>query len=169
MRWDEEDGERVAQAGDIESDAFSFLVFGVFTKDFATSESERSSLVAKSPEYLNQIGSSVASSVATQFLNRAGLSDVIKRVEFAGLGTENSRIKLTSEIGRAIISYDGKINNPESANMSVEFPLSKILGIPWTNLVVQVSRTTLDETYESTTQAQEYSIWELKILQRFSF
>ncbi len=169
MRWDDINGEPVVSAGDVQSDAFSFVVFGVFAKDFSTQEGDRSSLVAKSPEFFNQLGSSLASTAATQFLTKAGLTDVIKRIDFSGIGTENSRVKLTSEIGQSIITYDGKINDLESSNITVEFPLSRIVGIPWLNQVIQISRITTNETFESTTQAQEYSVWELKILQRFSF
>ncbi len=170
MRWDEQNGEPVTSAGEVQSDAFSFLLFGMFTKDIGGSGGDRSTLMDKSQELLTQqVTSSLASSAATEFLSRAGLQDYIKRVDFAGLGSEESRVKLTSEIGRAIITYDGKINDLESSNVSVEFPLSKVLGIPWTNLLVQISRKTLNESYESTTQSQEYSVWELKILQRFAF
>ncbi|MDX9758498.1 MAG: translocation/assembly module TamB domain-containing protein [Bacteroidota bacterium] len=169
LRWDSDDGEQVTTSGDVKSDVVSFLVFGVFTRDLSSSEGDRSSLAEKSPEFLNQITSSIASSAATEFLNQAGLTEFIRRVDFAGLGTQDSRVKLTSEIGRAIITYDGKINDLESSNMSVDFPLSRVLGIPWTNLMVQVSRKTLNESYESTSQSQQYSVWELKILQRFSF
>lgn len=169
LRWDSADGEQVTSSGDVKSDVVSFLVFGVFTRDLSSSEGDRSSIAEKSPEFLNQITSSIASSAATEFLNQAGLTEFIRRVDFAGLGTQDSRVKLTSEIGRAIITYDGKINDLESSNMSVDFPLSRVLGIPWTNLMVQVSRKTLNESFESTSQSQQYSVWELKILQRFSF
>ncbi|MBR9978437.1 MAG: translocation/assembly module TamB domain-containing protein, partial [Bacteroidetes bacterium] len=169
LRYDDVDGEPVAAAADVKSDVVSFLVFGVFTKDVSGGTGDRSSLADKSPEFLNQITSSLASSAATEFLTRAGLREYIKRVDFAGLGTEESRVKLTSEIGRAIITYDGRINDLESSNVSVDFPLSRVLGIPWTNLMIQVSRKALNETYQSTTQTQQYSIWELKILQRFTF
>jgi hypothetical protein len=170
LRWDEPNGESVTSAGEVQSDAFSFLLFGVFTRDFSGNDGQRSSLMEKSPELLTQqVTSSLASSAATQFLTRAGLNQYIKRVDFAGLGTQESRVKLTSEIGRAIITYDGKINDFESSNVSVDFPLSRVLGIPWTNLLIQISRKTLNDTYESTSQSQQYSIWELKILQRFTF
>jgi hypothetical protein len=154
----------------VQSDAFSFLLFGVFTKDISGNDGQRSSLVEKSPELISQqLTSSLASSAATEFLSRVGFDNYIKRVDFAGLGTQESRVKLTSEIGRAIITYDGKINDLESSNVSVDFPLSRVLGIPWTNLLIQISRKTLNETYGSTTQSQQYSVWELKILQRFTF
>jgi len=169
MTWDGPDGEQVSKGGEVQSDAFSFLLFGMFTKDFSGSDRNRSAFLERSPEWINAVGSAMLSSVATQFLDRAGLQGIIKRVDIAGLGTEDSRVKLTSEIGRAIFTYDGKINNLESSNITVDFPLSRLLGIPWTNLVVQVSRRTIDQIFESATRTQEYSIYELKILQRFSF
>ncbi|MBN1447509.1 MAG: translocation/assembly module TamB domain-containing protein [Bacteroidetes bacterium] len=169
MRWDNVDGEPIASAGDVESDAFSFLLFGVFAKDFTTAEGDRSSLLEKSPELINAVGSSLASSAVTQFVARAGLSDFIKRVEFAGLGTQESRFKVTGELGRAVIIYDGKFSNLESSNVTAEFPLSRILGIPWTNLVIQVSRKTINDTYENPSEPSEDSVWEIKILERFSF
>lgn len=170
MRWDEPNGESITSAGDVQSDAFSFILFGIFTKDIGGSDGRRNSLVEKSPELISQqITSSLASSAATQFLSRVGLDNYIKRVDFAGLGSQDTRVKLTSEIGRAIITYDGKINDLQSSNWSVDFPLSRVLGIPWTNLLVQISRKTLNESYESTTQSQQSSVWELKILQRFTF
>lgn len=169
MRWDEANGEPVAAAGDVQSDAFSFILFGVFAKDISSNEGEGSSLVAKSQDMFNQMGSSIASSAANQFLNKAGLNDVIKRVDFSNLGTENSRVKLTSEIGQSVITYDGKISDLGSSNITVEFPVSRITGVPWLDQIIQISRITTNQNLESTSQSQEYSVWELKILQRFSF
>ena len=90
-------------------------------------------------------------------------------MDFAGIGTPDSRFKLTSEIGRAIITYDGSFNSVKSANISVDFPLSRVLGIPWTNLMIQVSRRSLNEITTSTQESDQDAILELKILQRFTF
>ncbi|MDT8324929.1 MAG: translocation/assembly module TamB domain-containing protein, partial [Bacteroidota bacterium] len=169
LRWDAVDGEPVAAAGDVQSDASSFLLFGVFASDISANEGQSSSLAAKSPELVNQLGSSLASTAVTQLFNRLGLEDVIKRIDFSGIGTENSRVKLTSEIGQSIITYDGKINNIRSSNLTVEFPLSRIVGVPWLNQVIQVSRITTHTGIDNPSQPTEYSVWELKILQRFSF
>ncbi len=170
MRWDEANGESITSTGEVQSDAFSFLLFGVFTKDISGSDGERNSMVQKSPELISQqIGSSLASSAATEFLSKVGFENYIKRVDFAGIGTEDSRIKLTSEIGRAIITYDGKISDLKSSNISIDFPLSRILGIPWTNLLIQISSKTLNDSYESQSRSAETSVYEIKILQRFTF
>ena len=169
MRWDSPEGDPVATAGDVESDAFSFLLFGMFARDFTAGEGDRQSLLDKSPELINAVTSSLASSAATQFVKRAGLDEFIKRVEFAQLGTQESRVKVTSELGRAVIIYDGKMKNLESSNFTAEFPVSRILGINWTNLVIQVSYKTIDERAQSSSQPDDFSIWELKLLERFSF
>jgi hypothetical protein len=169
LRWDAVDGEPVAAAGDVQSDASSFLIFGVFASDISANEGESSSLAAKSPELVNQLGSSIASTAVTQLFNRLGFEDVIKRIDFSGIGTENSRVKLTSEIGQSIITYDGKIDNYRSSNLTVEFPLSRIVGVPWLNQVIQISRITTNNGVDNPAQPTEYSVWELKILQRFSF
>jgi len=169
MRWDDADGPPVSSGGDIESDAFSFVALGVFAKDLSSTEGGRNVLGDRTPQLANALLSPLASSAATQFVEKAGLRDIIKRVDFSDLSTQDRRVKLTSEIGQSIISYDGKINNLESSNVSIDFPLSRMLGIPWVNLVIQISRKTIDQTLQSGTQAQEYSIYELRILQRFSF
>jgi hypothetical protein len=169
MRWDEPDGAPVSQGGDIESDAFSFVLFGVFAKDLTESGKARSAAIDMAPDLASKVGSALASTAATQFLADAGLQDVINRLDFADLGTQDSRVKFTSSIGRALITYDGKMSNLGSSNVTVDFPLSRILGLPWGNFVVQIARRTIDQTAESATQIQEYSIFELKILQRFSF
>ena len=169
LRWDAVDGEPVAAAGDVQSDASSFLIFGVFASDISSNDGESSSLAAKSPELVNQLGSSIASTAVTQLFNRLGFEDVIKRIDFSGIGTENSRVKLTSEIGQSIITYDGKIDNIRSSNLTVEFPLSRIVGVPWLNQVIQISRITTNNGVDNPAQPTEYSVWELKILQRFSF
>ena len=138
--------------------------------DLSGGQGEETDVAAAIPGALGQqMASSVLSTAATRMVNELGVGALIKRVDFAHVGTEYSRVKVTGKIGRAIIKYDGRINNPEGADVSVEFPLSKMLGIPWTNLAVQLSRETFDEYYQATVQSQEYSIWELKILQRFSF
>ncbi len=168
MRWDDPEGDPVASAGDIESDAFSFLLFGMFARDFTAGEGDRGSLLDKSPELLNAVTSSLASSAATQFVKRAGLEDVVKRVEFEQLGTQESRVKVTGELGRAVIIYDGKVKDLGSSNVTAEFPVSRILGIPWTNLVIQVAYKSQDERAQSSSQPNT-TIWELKLLERFSF
>jgi hypothetical protein len=169
MRWDEPDGTPVSQGGDIESDAFSFVLFGVFAKDLTESGKARSAAIDMAPDLASKVGSALASTAATQFLADAGLQDVINRLDFADLGTQDSRVKFTSSIGRALITYDGKMSNLGSSNVTVDFPLSRILGLPWGNFVVQIARRTIDQSTESATQIQEFSIFELKILQRFSF
>jgi len=169
MRWDDPNGALVSQGGDIESDAFSFVVFGTFAKDLTKSGKARSAAIDMAPDLASKLGSALASTAATQFLLKAGLQDVVNRVDFANLGTQDSRVKFTSLIGRALISYDGKMSNLGSSNVTVDFPLSRILDLPWGNFVVQIARRTIDQTSESATQMQEYSIYELKILWRFSF
>lgn len=171
LRWDRKDGDRVVRSGgDVQMDAYAFLLTGQFMQDLSGGEGEQTDIAAAIPGALGQqLTSTVLSAAATRFVNELGVGSLIKRVDFAHVGTEYSRVKVTGKIGRAIIKYDGRINNPEGADVSVEFPLSKMLGIPWTNLAVQLSRETFDEYYQATVQSQEYSIWELKILQRFSF
>ncbi len=171
LRWDRKEGDRIVQSGgDLQMDAYAFLLTGQFMKDLSGGDGEETDVAAAIPGALGQqMASSVLSTAATRMVNELGVGALIKRVDFAHVGTEYSRVKVTGKIGRAIIKYDGRINNPEGADVSVEFPLSKMLGIPWTNLAVQLSRETFDEYYQATVQSQEYSIWELKILQRFSF
>ncbi len=169
MRWDHPDGALVSQGGDVQSDAFSFVMFGVFAKDLTQSGSARNSAIDRAPELAYKMGSAVISGVATEFLGKAGLRDVVNRVDFANIGTQDTRVKVTSEIGRALITYDGKVSNMASSNITADFPLDQMLGIPWLSVIIQVARKTIDQTTESATQIQEYSIYELKILKRFSF
>jgi hypothetical protein len=169
MRWDDPEGGLVSQGGDIASDAFSFVVFGVFAKDLTQTGNARSAAIDMAPDLAMKMGSALASTAATQFLATAGLQEVINRLDFADLGTQDQRVKFTSSIGRALITYDGKISDLGSSNVTVEFPLSRILGIPWVNFVVQIARRTVDITTESAAQTQEFSIYEFKLFQRFSF
>jgi hypothetical protein len=168
LRWDEPDGEPISRSGEADADAVSFMLFGMFPRDINSQGTrERSSLAEKTPELANALGSSLLSSTVNQFISRAGLKDYIKRIEFANVGTQDTRVQVTTEIGQAIVTYDGRIDNLASSNVSLDFPIENILGLPWANFILRFTRRTVDEFNQG--QPQENFIHEFKILQRIAF
>jgi len=167
MVWDSEDSQSRPVAGDVQSDALSFILLGVFTDEL--SGSDRGRIADQYSAITNALGSSIASAAATEFISKVGLQDVFKRVEFGGIGTEETRVKVTSEIGRAILTYDGKVRDLGSSDIVIEFPLNMFIpDFGFGNMVVQFSRRTTNNAMETGISTQENSVYEGKILYRFS-
>ncbi|MBI5647131.1 MAG: translocation/assembly module TamB domain-containing protein [Ignavibacteriae bacterium] len=168
MRWDSPESQQRPRAGDVQSDAFSFILLGLFTDELTTAD--RGRIIDQADKIANAVASSVASSAASEFLRKAGLQSVLQRVEISGLGTQDARVKATSGIGRVLLTYDGKINNLGSGDISFEIPMGTFfpdLGIG--NMIIQASRKTSTTGVETTSTGQESAVYELKLLYRFSF
>jgi len=108
----------------------------------------------------------------SEFLGKTGLRDIVQLVEFSNLGGEESRIKLTSEIGKAVLTFDGKINNLGSGDIIIELPLNQMFGwFPVGNIILELSRKVTTNTVEgaTTTGQAENLTYEAKLLYRISF
>jgi hypothetical protein len=166
LRLDSPDGPTTG--ADVQSDALSFVLFGLFTDELSTGAS--SSIFNKAEAAGKAMGSKILSSKVSEMIAKAGLQGVLQRIELGNLGTQDARVKVTSEIGRFLIMYDGKINNLASSDISFEIPLSAVFpNIGLGSMVIQASRKTSNSTLESSAASQETSILELKLLYRFSF
>jgi hypothetical protein len=168
MRYDSPEGQQRPRAGDVKSNAFSFVLLGLFTDEL--SSSDRGRIIGQTDAIGKAVASSIVSGAATEFIAKAGMQSILRRVEFGGLGTQDARVKVTSELGLFLFTYDGKINNLSSSDISFEIPMSMFFpNIGFGNMVIQASRRTSNSTLETGTSAQESSILELKLLYRFSF
>ncbi len=160
MRWDAEDGEVIGSGGDSQSDAFSFILFGSFTSDL--SGSEKGKVLDQAQNLSNALTSSMVSAAASEFINRVGLQDVIKRVDIGGIGTQAARIKVPIEIGRVVLIYDGQINSPGNSELVLEIPVG------YGFIMATTFRTTVP-TAEVTAEPQGPTTYEVKLLYRISF
>ena len=168
MRYDSPEGQQRPRSGDVKSNAFSFVLLGLFTDEL--SSSDRGRIIGQTDAIGKAVASSIVSGAATEFIAKAGMQSILRRVEFGGLGTQDARVKVTSELGLFLFTYDGKINNLSSSDISFEIPLSMFFpNIGFGNMVIQASRRTSNSTLETGATTQESSILELKLLYRFSF
>jgi len=93
-----------------------------------------------------------------------------RKVDFGGLGTQDARLKLTSEIGRVMLTYRREGKQPAKRQCRSGIPHRPIIRIgPWINIVFQVSKQTIDESYYMSTQAQGTNLYEVKLFQRIPF
>lgn len=162
IRQDAIDGTRLT-LGDVQSDAISFIMTGSFTNELTSSE--KGKLLDKAQGLSSTLASSLLSSAVSGFLQNAGLGAVVNRVEVSGITSTDPRLKLTTEIGRAVITYDGKITDLGSSDIKIEIPIS----VGFANFILEISRRTSNTTIEGGITPQESSIYEAKILYRITF
>lgn len=170
LRWDAEDGAQVEPALNTESNAISVIITGRFTDELTSRD--KSNLLQSAGDLTNTVLSSMLSTAMSEFLGKTGLRDIVQRVEFSNLGGEESRIKLTSEIGKAVLTFDGKINNLGSGDIIIELPLNQMFGwFPIGNMILELSRRVTTNTIEgaTTTGQAENLTYEAKLLYRISF
>lgn len=167
IRQDAVDGPR-AQVGDVQSDALSFIITGSFTNDLTTQE--KGKLLEKAQGLSNTLASSLLSTAMSGFLQKTGLDAVVNRIEISGLGSTDTRLKVSKEIGRAIITYDGKITDLGASDIKAEIPIGQILQTPiLRNMMLEISRKSVSTSIETGVTSQENAIYELKLFYRFSF
>ncbi len=162
IRQDTPDGAR-PDLRDVQSDALSFIMTGSFTDELTSAE--KGKLLDKAQGLSNTLASSLLSSAMSGFLQKAGLSEFVNRVELSNLGTSDPRLRVSTEIGRAVITYDGRITDLGSSDVKVEIPVR--IGL--SNFVLEVSRKTLNTSLEGAITPQETSIYEARIVYRITF
>ncbi|MEK6565124.1 MAG: translocation/assembly module TamB domain-containing protein, partial [Bacteroidota bacterium] len=125
-RWNE---------GDEESNAVAFLLSGRF-RDELTGK-EQTGLIT---DNLLGVTSGVLSAPLREYLRR--VSGVSLDVLYYGGPTESADVRLSGEIGEAVLRLGGRVlNNINNTNFSVELPMSSIVGIEtWRNLIFTVER-----------------------------
>jgi hypothetical protein len=163
LRYDSEDGPAVARGGNIESDALSFVVLGVFSDEITSGD--KGMLESQGSQFGSAIGSSLLGTAISAMFRDAGL-DLIKRVEVQNLGTGEERVKITTEALWFLITADAQINNLESSEFSIDFPVGKIINVD--NLNLGISRRTSSQTQKAEA-LQADLVYEVKILYRISW
>ncbi|MBI4428338.1 MAG: hypothetical protein HY562_04395 [Ignavibacteriales bacterium] len=124
-------------SADTESDAIAFLLSGQF-RDELTSTG-RQKLIG---ENLIGLTSGVLSAPLREYIRKeTGVSlDVLY---YGGASFQQSAdVRLSGEIGDAVVRFGGRVlNNINNTNVSVELPMSSILGTEsWRNLVLTLER-----------------------------
>ncbi len=170
IRFDSESGTQRPRGGALDSDALSFILFGLFTDELSASEKGKGRVLDQTGAIASALGNAYLSSTMTDLLSRAGLQDVVKRVEFDRINSQDARLKLTGAIGQALLIYDGKINNLGSSEIVLEIPLGELFpSFGFRNMVVQFAKRAANAALEGGSANQESNIYEGKILYRFSF
>lgn len=172
IRFDSESGTQRPRGGNLDSDALSFVLFGLFSDELSVGEKGgKGRVIDQTGAIASALGNAYLSSTMTDLLSRAGLQDVVKRVEFDRLDSQrDARLKLTGSIGQALLIYDGKINNLGSSDIVLEIPLGELFpSFGFRNMVVQFAKRTANGALEGGSANQESNIYEGKILYRFSF
>lgn len=167
IRQDAVDGTRPT-LGDVQSDALSFIMTGSFTSELTSSD--KGKLLEKASGLSSTLATSLVSSAMLGFLYKAGLDALVNRIELSGVGSTDPRVKVSTEIGRAIITYDGRITNLGSSEIKTEIPIGQIIQSPGLhNLMLEISRKTFNASIEGGVSQQENAVYELKVFYRFSF
>jgi hypothetical protein len=169
IRLDAEDSPNRPRAGDMQSDALSFILVGLFSDEL--SGSGKGEFINRADDIRIALQSSIVSAGVSDLISKAGLQNVLKRVEFGGLGSASgTRVKVTSEVGRALLTYDGVINNLGYSDIVFELPVWTIFpNMGLGNMVLQASRKTSNNLINSGSSTQEDAVVEAKLLYRFSF
>jgi hypothetical protein len=121
--------------GNEESNAIAFLLSGRF-RDELTGK-EQTGLITNN---LLGVTSGVLSAPLREYLRK--VSGVSLDVLYYGGPTESADVRLSGEIGEAVLRFGGRVlNNINNTNFSVELPMSSIVGIEtWRNLIFTVER-----------------------------
>ncbi len=121
---------------DAQTKAISYLLFGgpVIASNLGTSALSNLG---------NNFGSGLASSLLFEALRNIAPFIVNTEVIYNGGNLSSTDIKITSAFGDAIVKFGGKIlSNINNLEVSVEYPLNKLLNIDVSNnLLIQISRT----------------------------
>ncbi|MBI3788932.1 MAG: hypothetical protein HY276_11850, partial [Ignavibacteriales bacterium] len=138
-RYDLITNRELRQRADPGADALSFLVSGSF-KDELTQQ-DRASLLGNT--MLLGLTSSVLSGPLSDLLRKEfGVIKSVDVIYYGGSFQESADVRLTGEVGDAVIRLGGKVfNDINNANISVQLPMSGLLGSEkWRNLVLELER-----------------------------
>lgn len=150
--------------GDVEADAIAFLITGSFRDELT--QQDRLSLASTS--VLGGLTSSVLSGPLTDLLRKEfGIIRSVDVLYYGGSFQESADVRVTGELGDAVFRLGGRVlNDINNANVSIQFPMSAILGSEkWRNLVLEAERRV--EGVESFDQRRESK--GLRLLYRITF
>ena len=150
------------ETGDDESNALSFIISGQFTNELTAQQ--RTSMIG------TNLGFGIAAGMITGPLsealrrNTAGYVQSIDVLYYGGQFNESADVRLTGQVGDAVIRFGGKvINDPfGNANVSVELPISSLSR----NLILSLEHI-VEGTEYSEEQRRAYN--SAKIFYRFTF
>lgn len=155
----------VVNGSDAQSDAITFLLFGMYKSELSTSQTQ---VMASSMG--SQVGSFYASSYISQELRQ--VLPFIVNAEFnynQGDVVQNADVAVTSQFGDATVRVGSRqINNTNYFEFMVDYPVNKLfkLNLPET-LMLQLAREELPNSVVGSTEVH-YSTG-LKLIYKFKF
>lgn len=142
--------------GDAQSDAVSFIISGKFRDDLTAAD--RSQIAASlgssmTSTVLSGVTSSLLSGMLTDFLRRE-VGGFIRSAELSYSGgsvSESADLRLTGEVGSAVIRFGGKVfNDIGNANVSVQMPMGEIFGLKsLQDLILELERRVEGSNYST--------------------
>jgi len=146
------EGGQEVTGKEVQSDAISHLLFGI-SKD-KLKPGERSVLVQNvgattSTAYLSGLLTGTIRNIAPFIINTE-----INYTE--GNFASGTDIKITSEVGDAIVKFGGKVfSGLDNTEVSIEYPLNKLLHMDLSNnLILEISRTVEEASLEGSRSVQ---------------
>lgn len=138
-----------ATGKDAQSDAISYLLFGV-SKD-NLKPGQRSMLA-------QNIGTTTGSTYLSGLLTGAlrNIAPFIINTEINYSEATGTDIRITSEVGDAIVKFGGKVfSGLGNTEVSIEYPLNKLLNMKLSNnLIIEISRSIEESSLEGTRSIQ---------------
>ncbi len=146
------DGGREVTGKEAQSDAISYLLFGVSKENLKPGQ--RSALA-------QNIGATTGSTYLSGLLTGAirNIAPFIINTEVnytEGNLASGTDIRITSEVGDAIVKFGGKVfSGLDNTEVSIEYPLNKLLHMDLSNnLILEISRTVEESSLEGTRSVQ---------------
>ncbi len=121
-----------------QSDAISYLIFGVPISSVGASSTLRTDI-------LNNLGNSLSGSFVSSLLSNAirDVAPFILNTEVIYTGDiKTTDVRVTSQLGDAIVKLGGRVfTDINNAEVSIEYPLNKLLNLNVSNnLILELSR-----------------------------
>lgn len=146
-----ENGQEVS-GKDAQSDAISYLLFGVSREGLQPGQR-----LALAQNIGATTGSSYLSGLLTGAVRNIAPFIINTEINYSeGNVAQGTDIRITSEVGDAIVKFGGKVfSGLDNTEVSIEYPLNKLLHMDLSNnLVLEISRTIDETSFEGTRSVQ---------------
>jgi len=146
-----ENGQEVT-GKDAQSDAISYLLFGVSREGLQPGQR-----LALAQNIGATTGSSYLSGLLTGAVRNIAPFIINTEINYSeGNVAKETDIRITSEVGDAIVKFGGKVfSGLDNTEVSIEYPLNKLLHMDLSNnLILEISRTIDETSFEGTRSIQ---------------
>lgn len=146
-----ENGQEVT-GKDAQSDAISYLLFGVSREGLQPGQR-----LALAQNIGATTGSSYLSGLLTGAVRNIAPFIINTEINYSeGNVAKGTDIRITSEVGDAIVKFGGKVfSGLDNTEVSIEYPLNKLLHMDLSNnLILEISRTIDETSFDGTRSVQ---------------